>query len=146
MERGSLLSKSWMLESHAVIGVLLLEAQLLIEALGLLVLHLYADVDLLAPHGARDALCLLHQERSHSFVLGTLGDDELGDRGVVAAVVKRGKDEKDQQTRLGRSILREQEAPLRRGDHLPPVSYTHLRAHETRHDLVCRLLLEKKKK
>src|SRR5665648_934517 len=29
---------------------------------------------------------------------------------------------------------------------IPPVSYTHLRAHETRHDLVCRLLLEKKKK
>src|SRR5450756_3011628 len=28
---------------------------------------------------------------------------------------------------------------------LNPVSYTHLRAHETRHDLVCRLLLEKKK-
>ena len=27
-----------------------------------------------------------------------------------------------------------------------PVSYTHLRAHETRHDLVCRLLLYKKKK
>src|SRR5450756_396885 len=26
------------------------------------------------------------------------------------------------------------------------VSYTHLRAHETRHDVVCRLLLEKKKK
>src|SRR5665648_1210986 len=25
------------------------------------------------------------------------------------------------------------------------VSYTHLRAHETRHDLVCRLLLEQKK-
>src|SRR5450756_3053026 len=35
------------------------------------------------------------------------------------------------------------------GEILPaatPVSYTHLRAHETRHDLVCRLLLEKKKK
>src|SRR5450756_2956373 len=29
---------------------------------------------------------------------------------------------------------------------LIPVSYTHLRAHETRHDLVCRLLLEKKKR
>src|SRR5450756_813920 len=29
---------------------------------------------------------------------------------------------------------------------LDAVSYTHLRAHETRHDLVCRLLLEKKKK
>ena len=31
-------------------------------------------------------------------------------------------------------------------DVLKPVSYTHLRAHETRHDLVCRLLLEKKKR
>src|SRR5450756_2297318 len=30
--------------------------------------------------------------------------------------------------------------------HPSAVSYTHLRAHETRHDLVCRLLLEKKKK
>ena len=29
---------------------------------------------------------------------------------------------------------------------LVTVSYTHLRAHETREDLVCRLLLEKKKK
>src|SRR5450756_2686455 len=28
---------------------------------------------------------------------------------------------------------------------LGSVSYTHLRAHETRHDLVCRLMLEKKK-
>ena len=30
-------------------------------------------------------------------------------------------------------------------EELVAVSYTHLRAHETRHDLVCRLLLEKKK-
>src|SRR5659263_658749 len=29
-------------------------------------------------------------------------------------------------------------------DEVIAVSYTHLRAHETRHDLVCRLLLEKK--
>ena len=28
--------------------------------------------------------------------------------------------------------------------HIRPVSYTHLRAHETVLDLVCRLLLEKK--
>src|SRR5450756_2836302 len=34
----------------------------------------------------------------------------------------------------------------RNGPGHPSVSYTHLRAHETRHDLVCRLLLEKKKK
>ena len=31
------------------------------------------------------------------------------------------------------------------GSTINPVSYTHLRAHETREDLVCRLLLEKKK-
>ena len=31
-------------------------------------------------------------------------------------------------------------------DHAEPVSYTHLRAHETKANLVCRLLLEKKKK
>src|SRR5450756_2849965 len=38
------------------------------------------------------------------------------------------------------------ERPYRPGTAEPcsPVSYTHLRAHETRHDLVCRLLLEKK--
>ena len=32
------------------------------------------------------------------------------------------------------------------GRAIDPVSYTHLRAHETVLDLVCRLLLEKKKK
>src|SRR5450756_276292 len=42
-------------------------------------------------------------------------------------------------------------APEKKGGHraladILAVSYTHLRAHETRHDLVCRLLLEKKKK
>ena len=35
--------------------------------------------------------------------------------------------------------------PSLRMDGALSVSYTHLRAHETRHDLVCRLLLEKKK-
>src|SRR5450756_2046233 len=34
-------------------------------------------------------------------------------------------------------------APIQ--EYYTTVSYTHLRAHETRHDLVCRLLLEKKK-
>src|SRR5450759_1915730 len=32
--------------------------------------------------------------------------------------------------------------PIHPLDSITPVSYTHLRAHETRHDLVCRLLLE----
>ena len=36
------------------------------------------------------------------------------------------------------------DAPVAAGD--VPVSYTHLRAHETGRNLVCRLLLEKKKK
>ena len=39
--------------------------------------------------------------------------------------------------------------PSQRGGYcaqgVPPVSYTHLRAHETGRNLVCRLLLEKKK-
>ena len=43
---------------------------------------------------------------------------------------------------LSRSLNEEQERHVR--EH--PVSYTHLRAHETVLDLVCRLLLEKKKK
>src|SRR5450759_1645435 len=33
---------------------------------------------------------------------------------------------------------------IAKGKATETVSYTHLRAHETRHDLVCRLLLEKK--
>src|SRR5450756_1516329 len=36
-------------------------------------------------------------------------------------------------------------AAMENPDQRQSVSYTHLRAHETRHDLVCRLLLEKKK-
>src|SRR5450756_203988 len=46
--------------------------------------------------------------------------------------------------RLDRSEPHAEHCTSARGLH--PVSYTHLRAHETRHDLVCRLLLEKKKK
>src|SRR5450756_2724427 len=40
--------------------------------------------------------------------------------------------------------LHDQVEVLRRMAEPGPVSYTHLRAHETRHDIVCRLLLEKK--
>ena len=36
--------------------------------------------------------------------------------------------------------------PIHYGSCLASVSYTHLRAHETRGNLVCRLLLEKKNK
>src|SRR5664280_3874852 len=48
-------------------------------------------------------------------------------------------------------VISRRPAGRRHGEHrrlhrLIPVSYTHLRAHETVLDLVCRLLLEKKKK
>src|SRR5450759_5717113 len=43
-----------------------------------------------------------------------------------------------------RNCTRDEGGPFEAGRQ-GPVSYTHLRAHETRHDLVCRLLLEKKK-
>ena len=42
------------------------------------------------------------------------------------------------------SVVAERRAPSGHGP--DAVSYTHLRAHETVLDLVCRLLLEKKKK
>ena len=43
-------------------------------------------------------------------------------------------------------ILKESEDTISYAEHIDPntVSYTHLRAHETVLDLVCRLLLEKK--
>ena len=46
------------------------------------------------------------------------------------------------------AAARDAEAKLKKeiADARTPVSYTHLRAHETVLDLVCRLLLDKKKK
>ena len=43
-----------------------------------------------------------------------------------------------------KNIAEKLDAPVACG--YQPVSYTHLRAHETKANLVCRLLLEKKKK
>eukprot|EP00658_Telonema_sp_P-2_P082423 TRINITY_DN8713_c0_g1_i13.p1 TRINITY_DN8713_c0_g1~~TRINITY_DN8713_c0_g1_i13.p1 ORF type:complete len:358 (+),score=65.26 TRINITY_DN8713_c0_g1_i13:192-1265(+) len=47
---------------------------------------------------------------------------------------------------LDGSALTEDESSSANHNHHHPVSYTHLRAHETPEHLVCRLLLEKKKK
>src|SRR5450759_5743291 len=47
---------------------------------------------------------------------------------------------------MSKGVGDQREWYLRCGMTYTTVSYTHLRAHETRHDLVCRLLLEKKKK
>ena len=49
--------------------------------------------------------------------------------------------------RLGKFVVYGQNQPLvDAADRAGTVSYTHLRAHETGRNLVCRLLLEKKKK
>ena len=64
--------------------------------------------------------------------------DEASCRGLVAAAAER----------CGRIDALCNIAGACRADHfleIRPVSYTHLRAHETVLDLVCRLLLEKKK-
>ena len=54
------------------------------------------------------------------------------------------RDAERRHDRPGRRHIREERA--HKNGRPDPVSYTHLRAHETVLDLVCRLLLEKKKK
>ena len=58
------------------------------------------------------------------------------------AIVKRDR----KLNRHYRKFFTEAMAELSSQEVVEPVSYTHLRAHETVLDLVCRLLLEKKKK
>src|SRR5450756_3243458 len=69
---------------------------------------------------------------------GDRRDRGAGPRPAAAAGARRSRQPGGQ-----REIVRGDADPPQIAD---PVSYTHLRAHETRHDLVCRLLLEKKKK
>ena len=73
------------------------------------------------------------------------------DRSSAASDVYKRQGELQAAARRERQEERDQEQPtpeehLQAQAILPPVSYTHLRAHETVLDLVCRLLLEKKKK
>ena len=56
--------------------------------------------------------------------------------------VRHGRADPD---RRGVSLAGREGDPLREAREPGAVSYTHLRAHETVLDLVCRLLLEKKK-
>src|SRR5665648_600492 len=80
-------------------------------------------------------------------VLGDVLYLHPGDQVVVdGSMVGEGRMEVDESLLTGESDL----VTKHPGDALLSgsfctVSYTHLRAHETRHDLVCRLLLEKKK-
>ena len=61
------------------------------------------------------------------------------------------KKEKEIKAKTAKSVVKEIRFGPNTDEHdfnfkVKPVSYTHLRAHETVLDLVCRLLLEKKKK
>ena len=75
------------------------------------------------PFGALDGLEVLPGGPEGSMVESSVGPEKTS---------KRGKKNKNR----GRVDIIRQTAP---------VSYTHLRAHETKANLVCRLLLEKKK-
>ena len=64
----------------------------------------------------------------------------IRDRGMIIALIGQKGGIGKSTTAVGLAAL-----GVSRGKRVP-VSYTHLRAHETVLDLVCRLLLEKKKK
>ena len=63
---------------------------------------------------------------------------ELLNKGAEVTLIEQRRDRFN-------AIEAELEYVAQYGDGTEPVSYTHLRAHETVLDLVCRLLLEKKK-
>src|SRR5450759_3469741 len=104
------------------------------------------------------ALCRLGRHRGHDVaadVIDCAHAVDLGNQALAAVVVEHGDGllKVDLDPRLHRLRLvilpLDQVASIGyaqgrdgRVSALAPVSYTHLRAHETRHDLVCRLLLE----
>src|SRR5450759_2711012 len=102
-----------------------------------------------AREGAR-VLCVDHNLESAKETV-----DMIGAKGGTAVAFKADVTKNaelkamvaDAHARWGRiDILHNNVGVSLAGGDAEPVSYTHLRAHETRHDLVCRLLLEKKKK
>src|SRR5665213_4003511 len=69
---------------------------------------------------------------------------------ISAAIMEGARDGKSVSTLMseGKTVLARADVMEGVPEMIPdiPVSYTHLRAHETGRNLVCRLLLEKKKK
>ena len=79
-----------------------------------------------------------------------LAQYEALNRSLIAAQQQQRDLESDKQLQLDEAarrerILRAEKAQAEQELERAPVSYTHLRTHETEADLVCRLLLEKKK-
>src|SRR5450756_2906447 len=94
-------------------------------------LFLLFDVDghTLVRGGMRNRISVVVHENVQRSILKMVGDKDKAPGNGHADLGKR-----------------HQKAPFRSNAHpIATVSYTHLRAHETRHDIVCRLLLEKKK-
>src|SRR5450759_1637797 len=85
-------------------------------------------------------------DHDHEAFAHALGLEQLDELREVLDVDVLLRDDLAHKDGVGNALERRLEE-LRAGDlraHVA-VSYTHLRAHETRHELVCRLLLEKKK-
>src|SRR5450756_2787442 len=91
-----------------------------------------------------------HGDHGPRPIQGRVGQDPFQGRGHYASAGQRAGEQghRDNVPAPPDDTRTQGEADARdhRAGRPGPVSYTHLRAHETRHDLVCRLLLEKKKK
>ena len=71
--------------------------------------------------------------------------NKLGNHKICKTLIRHGE------IRVNDQVITDVRYPVKADDiimyhHIQSVSYTHLRAHETGRNLVCRLLLEKKKK
>ena len=95
------------------------------------------DVRLLPPAPPSDAMALVSE--IDGLCLSGGGDMNPSHYGEALSPLADGIDDARDEREL--ALMR-----AARGRGIPTVSYTHLRAHETVLDLVCRLLLEKKKK
>src|SRR5450759_3410937 len=106
-----------------------------------------------------DVLALLSNNmRGMTFtdICSELGWPKSSTHGLLATLQSRGFLDLNESDRrysigirtweVGQAYLGGQDLAQDALPYMQAVSYTHLRAHETRHDLVCRLLLEKKKK
>src|SRR5665811_812286 len=89
---------------------------------------------------------VLSADRRHIFVTGHSEYDPLTLRGEYLRDVRNGLPIEVPRNYFPADDPSQEPLVRWRGHSNLPVSYTHLRAHETVLDLVCRLLLEKKKK
>ena len=96
-------------------------------------------------HDSETQVTDIHGKPRHFWcTAGVAAHDEQGRPNAVVEILRDITERK--QNEQARRTLEEQLRQAQKMEAVGPVSYTHLRAHETVLDLVCRLLLEKKKK